>query len=643
MARFEPAEGRRWNTWDARHPGAFVHVSTGFSIRVSAFSTREGRATEFPFDPATMRLGAHATDGSYAELETTHAGSRLRVRFATGGEGAAVGDVEVLETGEWALRFWYLLEAGFDPAFGDGTVRLVGQSRSAAYVEPPVAEGVAAVRADGRGGGGVAFLPAVRPVGAHLYEDPSAAGHEMEAFGYYSRPPASAGGHWAVYRFNAVTPRTAFAAAAGPDAETAFFLARMALSGATAVLDGRSTALAGESPARAAIRDVVGWNTVWDTVNGRPYTVATRSWAADRFGGWFVWQSDAFFHAILSAACGDLELARWNLEAGLSCATEHGNLAGLRSGLTDWVDRSHPPIGGHAAWELFRRGGDRAILERAYPVLARAFDWWFEARDGNGNGLLEYGSSPVGDGHFVHTKLAAMDESSNDNSPVHDEASFDATTHTLDVEDVGLNSLLVFEGENLSSMARVLGRDDEAAAFADRAAALAERVRVRLWDDERGIFANRRWDGRFVRSLAPTSFYPLVAGVATQEQAGRMVRDHLLNPDRFWGEFPVAGTPHDDPAAGDNVYWRGRVWPPFNYLVTAGLIRYGYLAEAAELAARSRSLFERGWAERRSWENMNQRTGEGGDVPDADPFYTWGALLPLLSEMLPSPTSPSER
>ena len=366
----------------------------------------------------------------------------------------------------------------------------------------------------------MAFVPSVRPVGAHLYEDPSAAGREMEAFGYYFRPPDSAGGHWAVYRFNAVTPRTAFAAAAGPDPETAFLLARTALPGAAAVLDERSTALAGESPPRAAIRDVVGWNTVWDTVNGRPYTVATRSWAADRFGGWFVWQSDAFFHAILAAACGDHELARWNLEAGLSCATEHGNLAGLRSGLTDWVDRSHPPIGGHAAWELYRRGGDRAILERAYPVLSRAFDWWFEARDGNGNGLLEYGSSPVGDGHFVHTKLAAMDESSNDNSPVHDEASFDETTHTLDVEDVGLNSLLVFEGEHLSSMARVLGRDDEAAAFADRAAALAERVRGRLWDDERGIFANRRWDGRFVRSLAPTSFYPLVAGVATRG-AGR--------------------------------------------------------------------------------------------------------------------------
>ena len=258
---------------------------------------------------------------------------------------------------------------------------------------------------------------------AHLYEDRAEAGREFESRGYYFRPPAGESGRWAVLRCNAVTPRVAFAAAIASDATHAEAAARTALADAAARNDpGRVSA---DDDPLAAVRDVVAWNTVWDTINDRPYTVATRAWAADKFGGWFVWQSDAFFHAILAAAAGDHEVARWNVEAGLSCATEYGNLAGLRSGLTDWVDRAHPPLGGHAVWEVHRRHADRALLERAYPLLRRAFDWWFEARDGNGNGLLEYGSSPVGDGHFVHTKLAAMDESANDNSPVHDEATFD--------------------------------------------------------------------------------------------------------------------------------------------------------------------------------------------------------------------------
>jgi putative isomerase len=392
-------------------------------------------------------------------------------------------------------------------------------------------------------------------------------------------------------------------------------------------------AAAGEPTRAAAVRDVIAWNTVWDPVNARPYTAATRAWVSGKFGGWVVWQLDAFFTVLLAARAGDRAVAGANLDAALALATGQGNLAALRSGRTDWVDRSHPPVGALAVWSLYQAGGDRSVLERAYPVLARAHRWWFETRDGNRNGLLEYGSSPVGDGHFVHTRLAAMDESAMDNSPVHDQASFDLGTHTLDTEDVGLNSLLVLEGELLARIAALLGRPQEAGALADRAAALADRVRARLWDAGRGIYANRRWDGRFAASLAPTSFYPLLAGIATPEQAATMVAGHLHDPGRFGGPWPVAGTPHDDPAALDNVYWRGRVWPCFNFLVYRGLRRYRFDEAAAELAARSVALFERGWAERRSFENYNQRTGEGGDSVDADPFYTWGALLPLLGEL----------
>ena len=33
--------------------------------------------------------------------------------------------------------------------------------------------------------------------------------------------------------------------------------------------------------------------------------------------------------------------------------------------------------------------------------------------------------------------------------------------------------------------------------------------------------------------ISPTSFYPLMAGAATDEQAGRMVREWLLSPRHF--------------------------------------------------------------------------------------------------------------
>jgi hypothetical protein len=67
--------------------------------------------------------------------------------------------------------------------------------------------------------------------------------------------------------------------------------------------------------------------------------------------------------------------------------------------------------------------------------------------------------------------------------------------------------------------------------------------------------------------------------------------------------------------------------------VYRGLRRAGFDREAAEVAERGAAAFERHWAERRCYENLNQRTGEGADSPDADPFYTWGALLAVLPDL----------
>jgi putative isomerase len=499
-------------------------------------------------------------------------------------------------------------------------MRLATAPEGRAYVEPPVAHG------------SLAFAPAIRPVNAFCYDDLGDVRAEFEERGYYARPPARSSGGWAVFRFNAVTPVVRFAAVAGVSGDAALERPRALAVQASDTIEHARRATPSDAGGLAAVRDVVGWNTVWDPVHGRPYTVTTRGWVSTRFGGFIVWQIDTFVHAIIAAEMGDAELARANLRAALALATPDGNLAALDSGVTSWVDRAHPPIGALATWWVHRRAPlPPDVLADAVRTLGRAYRWWFERRDGNGDGLLEYGSSPVGDGHFVHTRLAAMDESAMDNSPVHDEATFREDTHTLDVADVGLNALLVLEGRILARLAAEAGIEDpDVASMAD---ALADRVRDRLWDDTRGIYGNRRWDGRFVASLSPTSFFAMLAGVARHEQARRMVDGHLTRDDRFWGDWPVASTPHDDRAAADNVYWRGRVWPPLNALVYLGLRRYGFDDLAHELAARGAAMFERGWSDRRSYENFDQRTGEGGGTSDADPFYTWGVLLPLLAEI----------
>jgi putative isomerase len=610
-----------WNTWDAGWPASIVHPGSGAAVRIGAYSASANRFTDFPWS-ATFRLGTHRVDGSAIAVDLTHAGSTVRLELAAAGNGTVTGQLTCADMAEWGLRFWLLLEFGADRP-GGPSARLVVPP-GAEYTEPPVALLEA-------GGMAAAFSTLDRPADARLTLERNVLGRIMESQGYYARPAAPGLGRFAVFRFSAADPVVRFAAAAAPDAGAARDRVRRALAGPTWAEPQQAGIPAG---AHAAIRDVLGWNTVWDPAGRRAYTASTRAWIARKFGGYGVWQIDGFLHSILAAHIGEGRLAWDNVAAVLAGRTPRGNLAALRAATTYWEDRSHPPVGAQACWSVQAMTPDDDAATRAAEGLAEAFGWWFATRDGNGNGLLEYGSSPAGDGHFVHTRQAAMDESANDNSPVHDDARFDLATHTLDLEDVGLNSLLVHEGSLLARMLPDGGR------VAGRAAELAEAVRSRLWDERRGVFAGRLWSGEFTKSLSPTSFYPLLAGIATPAQAEAMVRGWLTDPRRFGGPYPVAGTPHEDPAALDNVYWRGRVWPCFNYLVYLGLRRYRFDDEAAWLAERGLEMFRRGWLQRRCYENFSQQTGDGGDSVDAESFYTWGALLPMIADLEVISTDP---
>src|SRR5262249_1888827 len=240
---------------------------------------------------------------------------------------------------------------------------------------------------------------------------------------------------------------------------------------------------------------------------------------------------------------------------------------------------------------------------------------------------------------YVGTKLAAKDESFMDNSPVHDEARFDPSSRTLDAADVGLNSLIALDGEMLSLMAAALGLTDAARHYEEHAAGLRARIADRLWDASRGVFANRLWSGAFVRALAPTSFFPLLAGAARADQAQAMCA-WLRDPDGFGGRWLLPSVTRADPAFAGNVYWRGRLWPPLHFLVWCGLKRCGFGAEAALLAQNGWELFQRAWAGRKSPENFNAVTGDAFDQPDTDGFYGWGGLLPFMAPGLTVDVTP---
>jgi putative isomerase len=196
-------------------------------------------------------------------------------------------------------------------------------------------------------------------------------------------------------------------------------------------------------------------------------------------------------------------------------------------------------------------------------------------------------------------------------------------------------------------MADILGEKATASEIRERAA----RYRVKLetlWNDDAGIFLNKDLHtGQFSSRLSPTNFYPLLAKAATPQQAEVMIKNHLLNPKEFWGEWIIPSIARNDPAFKDQNYWRGRIWGPMNYLVYLGLRNYDQPEVSRQFAEKSYDLFLQEWKKNgHVHENYNGMTGTGDDVQSSDRFYHWGALLgyiQYLNETEPLPSSRAAR
>lgn len=110
-----------------------------------------------------------------------------------------------------------------------------------------------------------------------------------------------------------------------------------------------------------------------------------------------------------------------------------------------------------------------------------------------------------------------------------------------------------------------------------------------LWNDEEGCFYDYNIETKTQNKfLSATSFFPLWAKIATQEQADRMVKEHLLKLVCLGG---IAGCSKDALAeVEDNQMQRQwdfpNGWPPHQIIIWQGLQHYGYHDKAQELIYR---------------------------------------------------------
>ena len=599
---------RAWNTWGPR-PAEMVFLPLGVRITPVLYSTKLRRTSLILPREDAVRLGRHAVDGSVAELEVEHGGTRIAWAVRKTDPFVVRGTWEGLSAGEWGQRFWIALAfscQGGEPVIYDPGTGILTAKVGARFVA--LATGEAPLQVTG-------------------HSDIDALRVDFETHGYFHTASRSTSAPTLAMRFNLeITRSGTYAAAVADTAALAAERARTALAAPSDVptLPTQTGMAAG---ALDAVRDIVAWNTLWDDANARPFTTMSRIW---NLGDFAVWYNDQTYAALL-AGLFDLTLARENLAAAHAGATPVGNVAALVATPDAWVDRSQPPLGSFIVMLLYGRTGERSLLDAHYETLVRNNRWWRAHRDPDGLGLVSCGTSAVGEALYAGTAFAARNETGMDNSATHDEAIYDPASRTLSTIDLGLNCVLCLDCEMVSAMATALGRMEEAAEFAAVAARMRDAIATTLWDESRGLFANRQRSGGFVSAVSPTTFYPLLCGAATETQT-RQLLDRLNDPDTFAGPVGLPNATRDHPAFADNTYWRGRIWPNVNFMVWHGLRRNGCLHEASALAAMSQRLFMGGWRERRiAAENYNATTGEPMDGADTDPFYIWAALLPWMA------------
>ena len=141
--------------------------------------------------------------------------------------------------------------------------------------------------------------------------------------------------------------------------------------------------------------------------------------------------------------------------------------------------------------------------------------------------------------------------------------------------------------------------------------------------------APRHWDCLIQRLGCWSNFLTLWSGIATDEQAKRMVRENLLDENGYWAPFGVRSLSKYEKmyvikASGNPSCWLGPIWGISNYFVFKGLVKYGFYKEARELGEKTVKLFENDI--RNSGELHEYYDPESG-VPIINPgFQNWNLL-----------------
>ncbi len=261
----------------------------------------------------------------------------------------------------------------------------------------------------------------------------------------------------------------------------------------------------------------------------------------------------------------------------------------------------NPPLFSWVEWQNYLLTGDKSRFRDVLPPLVKHYRWLQANRRREG-------------GLYWNTGLGAGEDDLARNASAHSWVDMTAQ-----------------QAQNAYYIARIAGQVGEkrvAAYFDAENKALSRRVNASMWDPRTGFYYDLKADGAPTGIKTVLGFWPLVAHIASKDQATSLAR-HLQDPKEFWRPNVVPALAADEKGyTPDGQYWNGAVWAPTNYVVVKGLEDYGYedlatrvtsryLDNMAEVLRTSGTIWENYAPENASGHGVRNMVGWSGDGPIA--------------------------
>jgi len=212
-----------------------------------------------------------------------------------------------------------------------------------------------------------------------------------------------------------------------------------------------------------------------------------------------------------------------------------------------------------------------------------------------------------------------------------------------------LNCLMYKELLAMAEISQNLGYNEDAALYNDMAATLKTAVNDLCFDERNGFYYSvdldllpiddshwihmgcpRHWNTLIRKIDVWSGFLAMWAGIATQNQADRMVKENYLKSNIFYSDYGIRTLSKSEKMylikeSGNPSCWLGPIWGVSNYLTFKALLKYGYNDLAKDLAERTVTLFGKDLDECGEFhEYYDPETGKGISNQG---FQSWNLLV----------------